>query len=109
MEIQKRFAVHSACAALLLISIATTVRAQTATDNALPDAPDAVHLLAGASSPEVPAWEAITPSASASATRPASSSAVTLRECPYDHTHARICGVHWGQLVISAAIFNAFQ
>ena len=109
MEIQERFAVHSACAALLLISIATTVRAQTATDNALPDAPDAAYMLTGASSPDATAWEATPPSASASATRPASSSTVTLRDCPYDRTHARICGVHWGQLVISSVIFNAFQ
>jgi hypothetical protein len=34
---------------------------------------------------------------------------VTLRDCPYDRTHARICRVHVGQLVISSAIFNAFQ
>ena len=34
---------------------------------------------------------------------------MTLRDCPYDRTHARICGVHWGQLVISSVIFNAFQ
>jgi Lipid A 3-O-deacylase (PagL) len=109
MEIQERYDVHSACAALLLISIATTVRAQTATDNALPDAPDAAYMLTGAASPDAAAWEATTPSASASATRPASSTAVTLRECPYDRTHARICRVHWGQLVISSVIFNAFQ
>jgi hypothetical protein len=108
MEIQTRYAVHSACAALLLISIVTTVRAQTATDNALPDAPDAAYMLTGASSPDAAPWEATTPSTSASATRPASS-AVTLRECPYDRTHARICRVHWGQLVISSVIFNAFQ
>lgn len=109
MEIQERYAVHTACAALLLISIATTVRAQTATDNTLPDAPDAAYMLTGASSPDPTAWEATSPSASVSETRPAPSSAVTLRECPYDHTHARICGVHWGQLVISSVIFNAFQ
>ena len=36
-------------------------------------------------------------------------SEVTLRDCPYDHTHARICRVHLGQLVISSAMFNAFQ
>jgi hypothetical protein len=34
---------------------------------------------------------------------------VTLRDCPYDHTHARVCRVHVGQLIISSAIFNAFQ
>ncbi len=39
--------------------------------------------------------------------RPASE--VTLRDCPYDHTHARVCRVHVGQLVISSALFNAFQ
>jgi hypothetical protein len=113
MEIQERYAVHSACAALLLISIATTVRAQTATDNLLPDAPDAAYMLtgasSGASSSDATSWEMTPPSASASATRPASSSTVTLRECPYDHTHARICRVHWGQLVISTLVFNAFQ
>jgi hypothetical protein len=109
MEIQERYAVHSACAALLLISIATTVRAQTATDNTLPDVPDAAYMLTGAASSDPTAWEATSPSASAPETRPAPSSAVTLRECPYDHTHARICRVHWGQLVISTLVFNAFQ
>ncbi len=58
MEIQERYAVHTACAALLLISIATTVRAQTATDNTLPDAPDAAYMLTGASSPDPTAWGA---------------------------------------------------
>ncbi|HEY1965976.1 MAG TPA: acyloxyacyl hydrolase [Acidobacteriaceae bacterium] len=109
MEIQERYVVHSACATLLLISIATTVRAQTAADNVLPDAPDAAYMLTGASSPDARGWEAGTPSASTSATRPAPSSAVTLRDCPYDRTHARICGVHWGQLIISSLVFNAFQ
>jgi hypothetical protein len=44
-----------------------------------------------------------------SSTRPARPGAVTLQECPYDHTHAPECRVHVRQLVISSAVFNAFQ
>lgn len=39
----------------------------------------------------------------------ASTSEVRLRDCPYDTTHARVCRMHVRQLVISAALYNAFQ
>ena len=34
---------------------------------------------------------------------------VPLSQCPMDATHARECRVHWRQLLISSAVFNAFQ
>jgi hypothetical protein len=102
---------------MLVISIATQARAQTATGDPLPDAPDAAYMLTGAASSDARPWEAITASTSASTlmtlgvdgSQPGSAGAVTLRDCPYDHTHAPICHVHWGQLVISTLVFNAFQ
>lgn len=39
---------------------------------------------------------------------PDSSERVPLNQCPYDTTHARECRVHWHQLIISSAVFNAF-
>jgi Lipid A 3-O-deacylase (PagL) len=119
MGICERCAVRwLACAAMLVIPIAAPAWGQTATNNALPDAPDAAYLLTGTTSHTASAWEPFTPSTSASVmedaaaahvTRTESASQVTLRDCPYDHTHARICHVHWGQLIISSLIFNAFQ
>lgn len=112
---------------MLLASIATPMRAQTAAAGALPEVPDAAYLLPGARYllPDAPfsgtkaaglAIHSVTPvsssvgtAAGSGATQPASIAAVTLRDCPYDRTHARICRVHVGQLVISSAIFNAFQ
>jgi hypothetical protein len=99
----------SACAALLLFSIATPARAQAPDGNILPEAPEA----AGASDMELEI-EASSSRSSSSTPTPiaktqASNSEVTLRDCPYDHTHARVCRVHVGQLIISSAIFNAFQ
>jgi hypothetical protein len=34
---------------------------------------------------------------------------VPLQDCPFDHTGARECRIHWHQLIISAALFNAFE
>jgi hypothetical protein len=60
----------------------------------------------------------MTPSTSASRTagaadadgsQPELASQVTLRDCTYDRTLARICRVHVGQVVISSAVLNAFQ
>lgn len=34
---------------------------------------------------------------------------VPLNQCPYDTTHAKECRVHWRQLLITSAVFNAFQ
>lgn len=36
-------------------------------------------------------------------------SGVTLKDCPYDTTHARVCRVHWGQLTIEGSLYLAFQ
>ncbi len=94
-----------ACAALLaalLIALGPPVQAQTAAD-ALPDAPQPVVANLETSSSGVSAF------VPASTAKQASTSEVTLRDCPYDRTHARICRVHVGQLVISSAVFNAFQ
>lgn len=33
---------------------------------------------------------------------------VYLQECPYIHTHADECGVHWHQLILSSTVFLAF-
>src|SRR6185437_8952095 len=75
-------------------------RAQTADMDRLPDAPDAASLAPSA---------AVAPELFSSSLAPAAHSAqgpeVTLRDCPYDKTHARICHVHWGQLVISSVVF----
>jgi hypothetical protein len=92
-----------ACAALLLISLGAPVRAQTAAAEALPDAPQP---MAWGLLKNLPGISASAPASTS--TRP-STSEVTLRDCPYDLTHARICRVHVRQLVISSAIFNAFQ
>ncbi len=87
--------------------------AQRPASDALPDAPDAASLRATEwqtapffSSSFAPAQAALAP---AHVVRQETSPEVTLRDCPYDHTHARICRVHVRQLVISSAIFNAFQ
>jgi Lipid A 3-O-deacylase (PagL) len=109
------------CAAMLVIAIAPA-RAQIAspaptrmaTEDALPDAPDAALMLTSTAPRDARAWAAITPSTSASGlagdgTQPEPASQVTLRDCPYDHTHARICRVHVKQLIISSLVFNAFQ
>ncbi len=114
MEIWESGAVRRAgCAAVLVIAI-LPARGQTARGDALPDAPDAALMLTGAAPRDARAWAAMTPSTSASAmpgdgVQPKQASQVTLRDCPYDHTHARICRVHWGQLIISSLVFNAFQ
>ena len=34
---------------------------------------------------------------------------VAIDQCPQDGSHARSCRMHWRQLLISAAAFNAFQ
>jgi hypothetical protein len=34
---------------------------------------------------------------------------VPLNECPTDTSHARECRVHWGHLMATTSIFNAFQ
>ncbi|HUX45366.1 MAG TPA: hypothetical protein VMV57_11495, partial [Terracidiphilus sp.] len=71
----------------------------------LPDAPRP----AGAGMSEAPGAmpEAAWPNALA--VRPADRERVPLDQCPYDTTHARECRVHWRQLLISSAVFNAFQ
>jgi hypothetical protein len=112
----------SACVfcALLMAWLAMPAHAQMPASDALPDAPDAASLHAAEwqtapffSSSLIPAQAAFTPAQVALApghiVRQASSSEVTLRDCPYDHTHAPICRVHVRQLVISSVVFNAFQ
>jgi hypothetical protein len=91
-----------ACAMLLSFPSAPTW-AQSSGREALPDAPDAATLPYSDSGASV--------SSTVSATKPqqASPSQVTLRECPYDRTHSRNCRVHWGQLLISSLVYNAFQ
>ena len=37
------------------------------------------------------------------------SSEVTLEDCPYDKTGARVCRVHWHQLAIASSMFLAFE
>jgi hypothetical protein len=75
-------------------------------------------MLTGAASRDASAWEASTASTSAFPTaaaagaygsQPELDSQVTLRDRPYDHSHAGICRVHVGQLIISSLAFNAFQ
>jgi Lipid A 3-O-deacylase (PagL) len=90
------------CAALLLAALEGLAQAQTTTEDALPDAPQRVTWGLMESS-------SVASSASASIAKRPSTSEVTLRECPYDHTHARNCRVHVSQLVISAALYDAFQ
>ena len=34
---------------------------------------------------------------------------VALEDCPYDRTHALECRMHWKPMLLSSAIFNAFQ
>ncbi len=34
---------------------------------------------------------------------------IPLTQCPYDQTHARECRVHWHDLILSAAAYDAFQ
>jgi hypothetical protein len=34
---------------------------------------------------------------------------VELKDCPYDKTHARECRMHWKQMLISSALYNAFE
>ena len=34
---------------------------------------------------------------------------VPLNQCPYDMTGARECRMHWGHLIATASLFNAFQ
>jgi hypothetical protein len=96
-----------ACAAVLLI-LAIPLRGQrseSATDG-LPDAPDAALLNAAALQLAPRFSSSSMPSFLPAHTAPVE---VTLRDCPYDRTHARICRVHVRQLVISSVIFNAFQ
>ena len=40
---------------------------------------------------------------------PNSQERVPLNQCPTDTTRARECRVHWRQLIITSALFNAFQ
>ena len=99
-----------ACATLLLVSMATPTRAQAPDGNTLPEAPEAAE--AGEVEPGIDAHLSRSPAstpARTAKTQVVSNSEVTLRECPYDRTDARICRVHWGQLIISSVIFNAFQ
>jgi hypothetical protein len=34
---------------------------------------------------------------------------VAPRDCPYDHTHAKGCGVNWGHLAIESSLYLTFQ
>jgi len=78
-----------------------------------PEIPDAPEILPS------PAWESSSLQANVSfdpslpgpwsaADAPASPERVALKDCPTDRTHARECRVHWHQLIISSAVFNAF-
>jgi len=63
----------------------------------LPDAP-------------TPAASVIVPGASSSTAEPNSvSDRTTPEDCSLDTTHAGRCHVHWGQLLISTTLFNAFE
>jgi hypothetical protein len=102
----------SACAALLLI-LAIPLRGQSSDSrqtDGLPDAPDAASLTTGLRV-GAPFSSSLMPNLmpAIADSQEATSPEVTLRDCPYDHTHARICRVHVRQLVISSAVFNAFQ
>lgn len=99
----------SACAALLLVSMATPTGAQAPDGNILPEAPEATAASDIELEVETSASHSTASAPAPTAKSQASNSEVMLRDCPYDHTHARVCRVHVGQLVISSAIFNAFQ
>jgi hypothetical protein len=87
----------------------TCAHGQTLDKNVLPDAPDASLLSAG-SETAFPFSSSLMPSLSAAhANSQETPPEVTLRDCPYDQTHARICRVHVRQLVISSVVYNAFQ
>ncbi|HEX6770382.1 MAG TPA: acyloxyacyl hydrolase [Acidobacteriaceae bacterium] len=107
MEIRVTTIRWIACA-VLAAGWMNSARAQTADVDRLPDAPDAASL-ATANAEVVPELFSSSLAPSAPAAHSAQGSQVTLRDCPYDKTHARICRVHWGQLVISTVVFNAFQ
>lgn len=106
------------CLVLISAGASLPLRGQAIEDRLLPDAPSpqtSAAALAFSSSgykipdiPDLPVPSVAGPSA-LPATRPANASAVTLRECPYDRTHAPECRVHVRQLVISSVLFNAFQ
>ena len=74
-------------AMLVAAWMAAGVAAQTPSDNAMPDAPDAAWLNL-TEQPPTPFFSSssLTP---AEVSRQTSTSEITLRECPYDNTHAR--------------------
>ena len=97
-------------------SAAQTVAAPPAV---LPEAPEPAFVAGYAqgfpaaafeSSSLQPAFMAIdaAPEPGSFAVSPGSSERVPLNQCPTDQTHARECRVHWRQLLISSALFNAF-
>src|SRR5438477_2998916 len=100
--------------ALAVSSPADEVPADTSAPQAvLPDAPapafePAAAPLAGSSSLQ-PAISApnLSPDSWSIDVAPNSSESVPLNQCPYDKTGARECRVHWRQLLLSSAAFNA--
>jgi hypothetical protein len=79
----------------------------------LPDAPEPAVELPAPSFGEFSSLRPGLPGAdlspdSLSFVRPNSSERVPLAQCPSDQTRARECRVHWRQLLISSAVFNAF-
>ncbi len=77
----------------------------------LPDAPEPSFPRGEESSSLQPDLvpDASMPGAWSLAVTPSSSERVPLNQCPYDTTRARECRIHWRQLLISTAAFNAFQ
>jgi hypothetical protein len=108
MRIRVSLICRTACALLWAAWMEPLVAAQISnvSSDVLPDAPDATSLQGA-----LRASSSLTPNpVMASDVSPqTSASEITLRDCPYDTTHARVCRVHVHQLVISAALYNAFQ
>ncbi len=84
-----------------------------AVKNDLPDAPAPAIAPAAAfestSSPESLAFSAPALEVIDGGVSPGFRPQITISQCPDDTTHAPECRPHWRQLLISSAIYNAFQ
>ena len=78
---------------------------------AMPDAPEPAFPRGGESSSSQASFsfDPSSPGPWEVEVAPNSPERVPLKDCPTDTTHARECRVHWHQLIISSAVFNAFQ
>lgn len=105
---------------LAFCSSPVRANAQLSPDASLPDAPTAVTASTTSTlwvSPDAIIATSPAPAPPGpriSTSRPAHNSgpdepATLPRDCPYDRTHSRLCRPHIRQLVISTAVFNAFQ